>query len=113
MCLCAALTIVQYAYVHKCLDIKSITTTPSTHINGQCHLCVMAKAGDALRKKTVMPTTVVRTGIPCSNSVTVNIGIIRRIFVKAQAQISCIMAARCWYDTIVPSAVVHNLGWVE
>ena len=85
----------------------------SANINGQSHLCVTGKAGDLTRKPTVMPATVIRTGIACSNGVTVMIGVVRRGFVKAQSQISCSMAAGCWYNTTVLSAVVHNLGWVE
>ena len=45
--------------------------------------------------------------------VAVDIRIVRRYFVKAQSKVSYNMVARCWYDTIVCSAVVHNLGWVE
>ena len=85
----------------------------SANVNGQSHLCVTGKAGDMTRKPTVMPATVVRTGIACSNGVTVDIGVVRRGFVKAQPQISCSMAAGCWYNTIALSAVVQNLGWVE
>ena len=111
-------------YVFMCFYIISVTTTvlihtalipcdSSTDVSGQSHLCVAAKAGDASWKTAVMPTTVIRTGIPCSNGVTVAIGSVRSVFVKAQSKISSYTIARCWYDTIVCCAVVHNLGWVE
>ena len=85
----------------------------SANVNGQSHLCVTGKAGDVTRKTTVMPATVVRTDIGCSNGVTVGVGVVRRDFVKTQSQISPSIATGCWYNTTVPNAVVHNLGWVE
>ena len=77
---------------HSCY-IMSVTTTvllhclapseSSANINGQSHLCVVGKAGDVTRKPTVMPATVIRTGIACSNGVTAHIGVVRSDFVKA------------------------------
>ena len=88
----------------------------STHVNGQSHLSVVGNTGDVTWKVTVIPTTVPRTSISPSNCVTVIVGAVRARFVKAQSKISCTAstsAARCWCNTIVPNAVVHNLGWVE
>ena len=66
-------------------------------------------------KNAVMPTAIMRTGIVPSTGVTVTIGVVRGTFVKAQSQISSTTKAIawCWYNTIVLSALVHNLGWVE
>ena len=67
-------------------------------------------------KMAAMPATVPRTGIGPSNGVTAIVGMVRARFVKAQSKISCTantIAARSWCNTIVPNAVVHNLGWVE
>ena len=64
-------------------------------------------------KTTVMPATVPRIGIVPCNGVTSIIGIIWSQFVKAKAQIPCGLTARCWFNAIVLSALVHNLGWVE
>ena len=80
---------------HSCY-IMSVTTTvllhclapseSSANVNGQSHLCVTGKAGDVTRKPTVMPATVTRTDIGCSNGVTVIIVVVRGKFVKAQFQ---------------------------
>ena len=77
---------------HSCY-IMSVTTTvlvhclapseSSTHVNGQSHLSVAVSAWDVTWKSAVMPTAVIRTGIVPSNSVTVTIGVVRGLFVKA------------------------------
>lgn len=110
-------------YTHSYVFLRKVTTVlvhsavcpcdPSTHINGQCHLCVAIKAGDASWKMTVSPTTVTRAVVVSMYCVTVRVGIVRTIFVKAQPLISATMVAGCWYNAITASAEVHNLGWVE
>ena len=86
---------------------------PSANVYGHSHLCIINTAGDVIRKPTVTPPTVNRTVVASMYGVRIFVEIVRRDFVKAQPKVSCIVITGCWYNPIVLSAVVHNLGWVE